>query len=212
MSMDIRNLRFLPIDVIWLYASEFNALASDKEWRAGINLILKSYHQFPAGTLPVDDVVLANLAGVEFDEWLAVKEKAMLGWEIHEDSRFHHPAVDAAIASLMPKRAAPVAESIEKPSDCRKSVWQRFIEIRIEKGRGPVTRRDLEMIRAEAKKVGLNLTEALSFSVEHNWASFRADWYISAKRNPKRSAPTSTRFGNQPAGRGTGSTTVEEGL
>lgn len=58
---DLRDFAFMPIDINRLFGSAFHARSTDAEWRAGVTLWLKSYHQVPAGSLPEDDIELCRL-------------------------------------------------------------------------------------------------------------------------------------------------------
>jgi len=92
---DLRDFQFMPLDIARLFGSEFHARASDGEWRAGLTLWLKSYHQVPAASLPDDDVALARLAeyGRDLKSWRVVKEGALHGWAKCSDGRLYHPVV-----------------------------------------------------------------------------------------------------------------------
>ncbi|MBN8957644.1 MAG: hypothetical protein J0H17_13905 [Rhizobiales bacterium] len=85
----------MPIDVTRLFASEFHAMASDAEWRAGFTLWLKSWQQVPAGSLASDDVALARIAefGRDMKQWHKVKAVALHGWEECSDGRLYHHVV-----------------------------------------------------------------------------------------------------------------------
>jgi len=92
---DLRDFPFLPIDIARLFGSEFHALANDSEWRAGITLWLKSFHQVPAASLPDDDVALARLAelGRDIKTWKRLRDRALHGWMKCSDGRLYHPVV-----------------------------------------------------------------------------------------------------------------------
>lgn len=92
---DLRDFPFLPIDIARLFGSEFHALADDSEWRAGITLWLKSFHQVPAASLPDDDIALARLAelGRDVKTWKRLRERALHGWVKCSDGRLYHPVV-----------------------------------------------------------------------------------------------------------------------
>nr|WP_254601831.1 DUF1376 domain-containing protein [Cupriavidus taiwanensis] len=92
---DLRDFPFLPIDIARLFGSEFHALADDSEWRAGITLWLKSFHQVPAASLPDDDTALARLAelGRDVKTWRKLRERALHGWVKCSDGRLYHPVV-----------------------------------------------------------------------------------------------------------------------
>ena len=92
---DLRDFPFLPIDIARLFGSEFHALAGDAEWRAGITLWLKSFHQVPAASIPDDDIALARLAelGRDVKAWRRLRERALHGWVKCSDGRLYHPVV-----------------------------------------------------------------------------------------------------------------------
>lgn len=92
---DLTDFAFMPLDVARLFASEFHAVAADGEWRAGVTLWAKSWHQVPAGSLPDDDTMLARLAefGRDTRRWRKVRAGALRGWIKAEDGRLYHPVV-----------------------------------------------------------------------------------------------------------------------
>lgn len=92
---DLRDFAFMPLDIVRVFGSEFHATANDAEWRAGVTLWLKSFHQVPAGSLPDDDIVLARLAelGRNLRGWRKVRPVAMRGWRRCDDGRLYHPVV-----------------------------------------------------------------------------------------------------------------------
>ena len=91
----LRDFPFFPLDITRLFNSRFHAIASDAEWRAGMTLWLKSYHQVPAGSLPNDDIELARLAefGKNLKNFLKVKPVALHGWIECADGRLYHRTV-----------------------------------------------------------------------------------------------------------------------
>jgi hypothetical protein len=80
--VDLRDFPYMPMEVERLFGSEFHAQTTDAEWRAGVTLWLKSFHQVPAASLPDDDVALARLAelGRDVRSWRRVKSGALRGW------------------------------------------------------------------------------------------------------------------------------------
>lgn len=91
----LRDFPFFPLDIERLFNSRFHAIASDAEWRAGVTLWLKSYHQVPAGSLPNDDIELTRLAefGKNLKNFLKVKRVALHGWIECADGRLYHRTV-----------------------------------------------------------------------------------------------------------------------
>jgi hypothetical protein len=94
-TVDLRDFPYMPLEVERLFASEFHAQANDSEWRAGVTLWLKSFHQVPAASLPDDDVALARLAelGRDVRAWRRIKKKALRGWVRCGDGRLYHHVV-----------------------------------------------------------------------------------------------------------------------
>jgi len=92
---DLRDFPFMPVDIMRLFSSEFHARADDAEWRAGLTLWLKSFHQVPSGSIPDDDVSQARLAelGRDVKTWKKLKEMALYGWIKCSDGRLYHPVV-----------------------------------------------------------------------------------------------------------------------
>lgn len=92
---DLRNFSFMPVEIVRLFNSEFHAIANDSEWRAGMTLWLKSFHQVPAASLPDDDVLLCRLAelGRDIDAWRSVRKVALHGWAKCSDGRLYHRVV-----------------------------------------------------------------------------------------------------------------------
>ncbi|QNT78261.1 hypothetical protein [Entomobacter blattae] len=92
---DLRDFPFLPIEITRLFGSDFHTLSSDAEWRAGVTLWLKSFHQVPSASLPCNDRSLAHLAefGRDIESWLQVRNGALHGWILCADGRLYHPVV-----------------------------------------------------------------------------------------------------------------------
>src|SRR5947209_7876606 len=93
--VDLRDFPYMPMEVERLFGSEFHAQSNDAEWRAGMTLWLKSFHQVPAASLPDDDVALARLAelGRNVRSWRRVKSGALRGWVRCRDGRLYHRVV-----------------------------------------------------------------------------------------------------------------------
>jgi len=92
---DLRDFKFIPIDIVRLFNSEFHARSDDAAWRAGMTIWMKSFHQVPAGSIPDDDVALARLAelGRDVRSWKKIREAALYRWVKCSDGRFYHPVV-----------------------------------------------------------------------------------------------------------------------
>lgn len=94
-NVDLRNFPYMPLDTVRLRDSDFAALTDAEAFRAGILLWCASWHQVPAGSLPDDDRVLANLAGYGrvVKEWQKVRAEALHGWILCSDGRYYHPVI-----------------------------------------------------------------------------------------------------------------------
>jgi hypothetical protein len=92
---DLRDFPRMMIDIPRLFSSEFDATANDAEWRFGVTLWLKSFHQVPAASLPDDDGALARLAGLGRDvkTWRKARANALRGWVKCDDGLLYHPVV-----------------------------------------------------------------------------------------------------------------------
>jgi hypothetical protein len=103
---NLRDFPFMPIDIARLFGSGFHATASDSEWRAGVTLWLKSFHQVPAGSLPDDDVELCRLAefGRDMKTWKKVKVGALRGWVLCSDGRLYHATVAEKVNEAWKKK------------------------------------------------------------------------------------------------------------
>lgn len=95
-NCDLRDFPSLMLDANRLFGSEFNALASADPlaWMCGVKLWLKSWHQVPAASLPVDDALLAHLAELSGNRraWAKVRDLALRGW-IRCGDRLYHPLI-----------------------------------------------------------------------------------------------------------------------
>lgn len=94
--VNIQNCGFMPLLARRLLGSEFYAISTGDEFKAGITLWCNAWYQVPAGSLPNEDRVLANLAGYgrDVDEWLKVKPMALRGFKrCEQDGRLYHPLI-----------------------------------------------------------------------------------------------------------------------
>ncbi len=110
---DLRDFAWMPVDIARLFGSEFHALSTDAEWRAGVTLWLKSYQQVPAASLPDDDVALARLAelGRDVKAWRKIKVGALRGWTLCSDGRQYHrtvaeKALEAWVDKLLQRKSS----------------------------------------------------------------------------------------------------------
>jgi hypothetical protein len=94
-DLDLRDFDWMPLDVARLRDSDLSVLASGEAFRAAVLLWCASWHQVPAGSLPKEDRLLANLAGYGRDlkGWGTVRADAMRGFVLCSDDRYYHPVV-----------------------------------------------------------------------------------------------------------------------
>jgi Protein of unknown function (DUF1376) len=123
-NVDLRDFPYMPLEVERLFGSEFHAQANDSEWRAGVTLWLKSFHQVPAASLPDDDVALARLAelGRDVRAWRRIKRRTLRGWVKCGDGRIYHPvvaekALEAWIEKLRQRKSSGAANAKRWGSD-----------------------------------------------------------------------------------------------
>lgn len=89
---DLRGMPYMPLDVVRMFDSDFYALSSGDEFKAGLSLWCKAFLQMPAGSLPDDDRLLAHLSG-SGSTWRRVKDMALRGWVKCSDGRLYHRTV-----------------------------------------------------------------------------------------------------------------------
>jgi uncharacterized protein YdaU (DUF1376 family) len=105
---DLRNFDYMPLKVAQLRDSDFEATATDAEFRAAVMLWCASWHQLPASSLPSDDRMLCRLAGLGRDlaTWEKVKAVAMDGFILCSDGRSYHPVIsELAVTAFEMKKA-----------------------------------------------------------------------------------------------------------
>jgi len=92
---DLRGLEYMPLLGQRLFGSEFDAMASDSEWRAGVTLWWAAWTQCPAGSVPDDDTALCRLAdlGRDLKTWKKLRARALHGFVKCSDGRLYHPTL-----------------------------------------------------------------------------------------------------------------------
>lgn len=107
-EVDLRDFQYMELDVRRLRDSRFGAEVSGDAFRAGVMLWCASWHQVPCGSVPDDDIELANLAGFGrfFKEWRKVRDQALQGFVKCSDGRLYHETVcEKAAAAWLSKLA-----------------------------------------------------------------------------------------------------------
>ena len=91
-NCDLRDFRWMKLDIVALFNSDFNMTADDTAWRAGVTLWGRAWHQVPAGSLPNDELTLCNLAGFGRDmkTWRRIRNIALRGFILCTDGRLYH--------------------------------------------------------------------------------------------------------------------------
>lgn len=92
---DLRGLEWMPLYGGRLFGSDFDAHATDSEWRTAMQLWWAAWNQVPAASLPDDDVALCRLAGYGRDArgWSKVRDRALHGFVKCSDGRLYHKAL-----------------------------------------------------------------------------------------------------------------------
>jgi hypothetical protein len=91
-EVDLRNFKFMPLEVMRLRDSDMAAQANGEEFKASVLLWCAAWHQVPAGSLPDDDLVLARFSGAG-PAWRKVRAMALRGFVKCSDGRLYHPTV-----------------------------------------------------------------------------------------------------------------------
>ncbi len=126
-DVDLRDFAYMPLDVVRFRDSDFAALIDGEAFRAGVLLWCAAWHQVPAGSLPADDRILANLAGYGrfVAEWDKVKEQALHGWISCNDGRLYHPVIcEKASESWLSKQQHQYARFSDRMRKSNKKLEQ----------------------------------------------------------------------------------------
>lgn len=94
-NVDLRDFPYMELDVARLRDSRIVFAVSGEEFRCAVLLWCASWHQRPAGSVPDDDIELAQLAGFgrAVSKWKKVRQGALYGWVKCSDGRLYHPIV-----------------------------------------------------------------------------------------------------------------------
>ncbi|MFP5433143.1 MAG: hypothetical protein ACLGIM_08495, partial [Alphaproteobacteria bacterium] len=129
--VDLREFKFMPLEVARLLDSEIMALEDAEAFRAGVVSWCKGWHQVPAASLPNDDGALCKMLGYGRDlkTWVKLRKAgALRGWVLCSDGRLYHPVVaEKAMKAWAGKveqrlrtaaaRIAKMVKSLEKATD-----------------------------------------------------------------------------------------------
>lgn len=105
-EVDLRDFQYMELDVRTLRDSRFAAQVTGDAFRAGVLLWCAAWHQVPAGSVPDDDVELANLAGYGrfIKEWRKVRAEALTQFVKCSDGRLYHETVAEKAAAAWQSR------------------------------------------------------------------------------------------------------------
>lgn len=106
MDCDLRGMEWMPLFGARLFMSDFEARATDEEFRAAVRLWWMAWQQVPAASLPSDDAVLCRLAGLGRDlrGWMKIREAALYGFTLCSDGRFYHKLLAGQAKDAWEKR------------------------------------------------------------------------------------------------------------
>lgn len=100
---DLRGLPYFLLDVHWARDSDFAILSTGAQFRAGFMLVLSSWHEVPAASIPNDDRALAELARVSLRRWRRMRDFVLQEWILCTDGRLYHPMVAERANAAWPK-------------------------------------------------------------------------------------------------------------
>lgn len=94
-EVDLRDYYEFPLQFERLFGSDTWIACDAEEKVAALQLWCKSWHQEPAGSLPLNDKILSVLAGYgeNVKAWVKVKDHILAGWVACTDGRLYHPVV-----------------------------------------------------------------------------------------------------------------------
>lgn len=97
-EVNLRDFPYLPLDAARLRDSDMIVEISAEEFRTAILLWCACWHQIPAGSLPTDNIALAQLAGFGrspggMKDWRKVRAGALRGFVECSDGRLYHRVI-----------------------------------------------------------------------------------------------------------------------
>lgn len=91
-NVDLRDFGYMPLDALRLRDSELAIEASAEVFRASVLLWCASWHQVPAGSLPIKDKTLAEYSRAG-TRWPRIRAEVLSKWIECSDGRLYHPVV-----------------------------------------------------------------------------------------------------------------------
>lgn len=130
---DIRAVPWFKLDMLKLGHSEFLQIASNEELGAAVKLWMFAIHQVPAGSLPNNEVVLAQAAGYDHRKkaWQRVRGMALYGWALCSDGRLYHQTVAMTVLDILQSlqsRQSGGDDAMERLREQNRRRQQRFKE------------------------------------------------------------------------------------
>ncbi len=134
---DIRAVPWFKLDMLKLAHSEFLQIAANEELGAALKLWMFAIHQVPAGSLPNNEVVLAQAAGYDHRRkaWQRIRGMALYGWELCSDGRLYHQTVAMTVIDILQTlqtRQNVGEDALERGKELNRRRQQRFRERRRE--------------------------------------------------------------------------------
>lgn len=119
----LRGFDYMPLQGDRLFASDTWILASPEGRCAALKLWWESWKQEPAGSLPNNEKLLANLAGygIAVSAFTKIKDEAMRGWQLCSDGRLYHYVVcELALNAWQSKRKKETVNAADRARKKRK--------------------------------------------------------------------------------------------
>lgn len=91
-GVELREYSYIPLQFERLFSSDTWVLATDEQRVACLYLWCKSWHQVPAGSIPSDERILAELSRTG-SRWKRLRDHCLRGWVLCSDGRYYHPVV-----------------------------------------------------------------------------------------------------------------------
>lgn len=103
-DVDLRDFQYLLVDVRAIRDARLYRLTAH-EWFGGFSLMLESWHQVPASSVPSDQRELAKLSGLG-RRWKRHGAGALAEFVLCSDGRYYHPRVaERALPAWRAKQA-----------------------------------------------------------------------------------------------------------
>lgn len=127
---NLRDFSYMPLEVARLRDSEAAVILTGDEFRAAVLLWCAAWYQLPAASLPMDDRLLANLAGYgrDLSAWKMIKAGALRGFVECSDGRLYHPVIAVKAVEAWEKKWDRPDRATERSEHARKAAkarWER---------------------------------------------------------------------------------------